>query len=83
AAALPAWQAALADAVAPLEAPAGTAATSDLIDWKLEREGTEALRRAAPRAYRLGIDELLLAALSRAVAGIFGGGGALVALEGH
>ncbi|WP_186239530.1 non-ribosomal peptide synthetase [Burkholderia gladioli] len=83
AAALPAWQAALADAVAPLEAPAGTAATSDLIDWKLEREDTEALRRAAPRAYRLGIDELLLAALSRAVAGIFGGGGALVALEGH
>ncbi|MEX3526046.1 MAG: amino acid adenylation domain-containing protein [Burkholderia sp.] len=83
AAALPAWQAALADAVAQIEAPAGTAATSDVIDWKLERDDTEALRRAAPRAYRLGIDELLLAALSRAVAGLFGGGGALVALEGH
>ncbi|MEX3628144.1 MAG: condensation domain-containing protein [Burkholderia sp.] len=45
--ALPAWQAALADAVAPIEAPAGTAATSDVIDWKFERDDTEALRRAA------------------------------------
>ncbi|WP_070105668.1 non-ribosomal peptide synthetase [Burkholderia plantarii] len=83
AAALPAWQAALAGAVVPLDAPASSAATSDVVDWKLEREATDALRRAAPRAYRLGIDELLLAALARAMAATFGGDGALIALEGH
>ncbi|ACR31379.1 non-ribosomal peptide synthetase [Burkholderia glumae] len=83
AAALPAWRAALAGAAVPLEAPAGSVATSDVVDWKLEPEATDALRRAAPRAYRLGVDELLLAALARAAAATFGGDGALVALEGH
>ncbi|MFM0502670.1 amino acid adenylation domain-containing protein [Paraburkholderia caffeinilytica] len=81
--ALPAWQAALREAQSGLDAPVGTAASSDVIDWKLDREATDALRRAAPRAYRLGVDELLLAALARAAAATFGGDGALVALEGH
>ncbi|MFT4065906.1 amino acid adenylation domain-containing protein [Paraburkholderia sp.] len=81
--ALPAWQRALANAQPLLDSARGTAATSRVLDWRLDAAATDALRRAAPRAYRLGIDELLLAALTRAVAATFGGAGALLALEGH
>ncbi|WP_144109533.1 non-ribosomal peptide synthetase [Paraburkholderia sp. BCC1886] len=85
--ALPAWQDMLREAAQssqPVLKPAiGTTATSRVLDWRLDAAATDALRRAAPRAYRLGIDELLLAALTRAVASTFGGSGALLALEGH
>jgi len=81
--ALPAWQDTMRDAQAGLDAARGTTASSRVLDWRLDAAATEALRHAAPRAYRLGIDELLLAALTRAVAATFGGDGALLALEGH
>ncbi|WP_322029496.1 non-ribosomal peptide synthetase [Paraburkholderia sp. J76] len=82
-AALPAWQRALQDAQPVLDSAQGTTATSRVLDWRLDAKATDALRHAAPRAYRLGIDELLLAALTRAVAATFGSAGALLALEGH
>ncbi|MDR5835727.1 non-ribosomal peptide synthetase [Caballeronia sp. LZ034LL] len=82
-AALPAWLDVLRDARRTLAPAQGTTATSRVLDWRLDAAATDALRRAAPRAYRLGIDELLLAALTRAMTTVFGGAGALIALEGH
>ena len=82
-AALHAWQNALTGAAPGLSAPCGTSASSRQIDWRLDATATAALRHAAPRAYRLGIDELLLTALTRTLANALGSNGVLLALEGH
>ena len=82
-AALQAWQNVLANATPGLPAPHGTSASSRQIDWRLDANATAALRHAAPRAYRLGIDELLLTALTRTLANALGSSGVLLALEGH
>ena len=81
--ALHAWQGVLAGATPGLPAPRGTSASSRQIDWRLDAAATAALRHAAPRAYRLGIDELLLTALTRTLANALGSSGVLLALEGH
>ena len=81
--ALHAWQHVLTGSTPGLAAPSGTAASSHRIDWRLDAAATAALRRAAPRAYRLGVDELLLTALTRTLANALGSRGALLALEGH
>ncbi|WP_394851110.1 non-ribosomal peptide synthase/polyketide synthase [Pendulispora rubella] len=56
---------------------------SRAVHWKLDRETTEQLVLAAPRAYRMRIDEVLLTALARTLAEWTSGPGALVHLEGH
>ncbi|WP_394844480.1 non-ribosomal peptide synthase/polyketide synthase [Pendulispora brunnea] len=56
---------------------------SRAVHWKLGREATEQLVQAAPRAYRMRIDEVLLTALARTLAEWTSGPGALVHLEGH
>ena len=81
--ALHAWQRVLNGAMPGLPAPRGTLASSRQLTWRLDAAATAALRRAAPRAYRLGIDELLLGALARTLAQACGSAGALIALEGH
>ncbi|MGQ3075663.1 MAG: amino acid adenylation domain-containing protein, partial [Ferrovibrionaceae bacterium] len=48
------------------------------LTWKLDEAATARLLAAAPRAYRLGVDELLLSALVQAA-----GHGLLVEVEGH
>ncbi|MFJ4190554.1 amino acid adenylation domain-containing protein [Kitasatospora sp. NPDC089509] len=50
---------------------------------ELDAEWTEALLREAPAAYRTRIDELLLAALARALTRWTGASAHLVELEGH
>ncbi|TWS93706.1 non-ribosomal peptide synthetase, partial [Reyranella sp. CPCC 100927] len=50
-------------------------------EW--DEEQTRRLLRAAPRAYRLGVDEVLLTALSQTLGAWSGSNGILVDLEGH
>jgi amino acid adenylation domain-containing protein/non-ribosomal peptide synthase protein (TIGR01720 family) len=57
--------------------------TSRELEWRLGRASTERLLQAAPRAYRLRVDELLLTALARALGAWAGAPGALIELEGH
>ncbi|TWS93423.1 amino acid adenylation domain-containing protein, partial [Reyranella sp. CPCC 100927] len=58
----------------------GTSAT-EAHEW--DEDETRRLLRAAPRAYRLGVDEVLLTALSQTLGAWSGGDGILVDLEGH
>ncbi|PQV54226.1 non-ribosomal peptide synthetase [Paraburkholderia sp. BL21I4N1] len=95
AAALPArseadkWRTALAGASAalPVERDESQAdmrlAASRVHTLTLDRGLTEALLREPARAYRMGADEVLLAALAEAVASWSGAAGALIGLEGH
>jgi amino acid adenylation domain-containing protein/non-ribosomal peptide synthase protein (TIGR01720 family) len=53
------------------------------LTFRLGRAGTKRLLAAAPRALRLGIDELLLTALAQTLAPWSGAGGLLVDVEGH
>ncbi|WP_167353941.1 non-ribosomal peptide synthetase [Caballeronia sordidicola] len=83
------WQAALAGASASLpvarDAAHGdtTLAASRLHTLRLDRALTQSLLREPARAYRLGVDDVLLAALARTIAQWSGAAGALIALEGH
>ncbi|NIE69194.1 non-ribosomal peptide synthase/polyketide synthase, partial [Burkholderia sp. Ax-1719] len=83
------WQAALTGASAslPLARDAAhadtTLAASRLHTLRLDRTLTQSLLREPARAYRMGVDDVLLAALARTVAQWSGAAGALIALEGH
>jgi amino acid adenylation domain-containing protein/non-ribosomal peptide synthase protein (TIGR01720 family) len=90
------WIAALADAPARLprdavphatnghaHAPQNTVASTGEVTAALSAEETEALLHEAPRAWQARIDELLLAALARAVSGWTGDDAVLVEVEGH
>ncbi len=71
----------------PVDHPGGeeanTGATADMVPASLTRDETEALLRAVPRAYRTGIDDVLLTALARAMAEWTGSSAVLLDLEGH
>ncbi|WP_347558045.1 non-ribosomal peptide synthase/polyketide synthase [Robbsia sp. KACC 23696] len=67
--------------LAPIAAPATWAATA--IEIELDREATDALLRGAPRAWRAGVEDVLLAALTQAVAAWSETPGLLVSLEAH
>jgi non-ribosomal peptide synthase protein (TIGR01720 family) len=56
---------------------------SQVLGFRLDAAATKRLLEAAPRAYRMRIDEVLLTALSRTLAAWSGQGGALIHLEGH
>jgi non-ribosomal peptide synthase protein (TIGR01720 family) len=81
------WRELARAAALPRLAPAGdgggTVAAARAVDLSLTAEETRALLREVPAIYRTRIDEVLLAALARAVASRTGGRGLLVDLEGH
>jgi amino acid adenylation domain-containing protein/non-ribosomal peptide synthase protein (TIGR01720 family) len=86
---LPYWAAEARAGVPPLPldfpegAEAGTAASSRSVDVSLPPDETRALLQDVPRAYRTRIDDVLLTALARALAGWTGEGRVLVEMEGH
>ena len=51
--------------------------------WQLDRAATRRLLDAAPRAYRMGVDEVLLSALAQVLGEWTGRDAVLVELEGH
>ncbi|WP_265923327.1 non-ribosomal peptide synthetase, partial [Cupriavidus nantongensis] len=81
------WQAALAqfDASLPCDDPAGalTIANRDTVTLTLPAELTQALLQRAPAAYRTRVNDLLLTALTRALAGWSGRDRVLIDLESH
>ncbi len=58
-------------------------ATAERVTTSLDPQATRALLRDVPRAYRTGIDDVLLCALARAMAPWTGSRALLVDLEGH
>ncbi|MFC0530978.1 amino acid adenylation domain-containing protein, partial [Phytohabitans kaempferiae] len=60
-----------------------TAGSVRTVTARLDRDSTEALLREAPAAYRTRVNDVLLAALGRTLAGWLGGGPVRIALEGH
>jgi len=76
------WQACVADeeVVAPA---AFTAAETSASFARLDRELTEALLKEVPAAFNTRIDDVLLTALARGIAGASGRQSLLVDLEGH
>ncbi len=75
---------AAADAAMPLEGEGDRRfGASRVLRWQLDRDSTQQLLHAAPRAFRLGVDELLLTALAQAVSAWRGVPGALIEVEGH
>ncbi|WP_394833990.1 non-ribosomal peptide synthase/polyketide synthase [Pendulispora rubella] len=82
---LPWWHRSLAPATRfPRDAEGDrTYAASREIVWTLNAAETQRLFDAAPRAYRMRVDEVLLTALVQAIASHTGDAGALVELEGH
>ncbi|SFA91721.1 non-ribosomal peptide synthase domain TIGR01720/amino acid adenylation domain-containing protein [Delftia tsuruhatensis] len=80
------WQAlAQVPAVLPCARPEGanTLAWQSSVELRLDRERTEALISRAPAAYRTQINDILLAALGRALCAWSGQQRILVDLEGH
>ncbi|MGH8783389.1 condensation domain-containing protein, partial [Paraburkholderia sp.] len=68
----------------PVFAPlTSTAASQKTLSWTLSPERTSALLREAPRAYRMRVDEVLLAVLASVVGKETGRAELLVELEGH
>ncbi|MFE8871634.1 condensation domain-containing protein, partial [Acetobacter persici] len=53
------------------------------VRWKLDEPATRRLLDAAPRAYRMGVEEVLLAGLGRTLGTWAGQESVLVGLEGH
>ena len=83
---LPYWQRQLAGGEdIPRDEPRVPARFSDraVAHLRLDRQTTQDLLRVAPAAYGTGIDDLLLAALSRTIAGWTRRSGTLITLEGH
>jgi non-ribosomal peptide synthase protein (TIGR01720 family) len=74
-----------APAALPVDEPLGTntVATARTVSSELTVEETETLLREVPRAYRTGIEEVLLTALARAFAGWTGHPALRLDLEGH
>ncbi|WP_443689886.1 amino acid adenylation domain-containing protein [Paraburkholderia megapolitana] len=60
-----------------------TATPQKTLSWKLSPERTATLLREAPRAYRMRVDEVLLAVLASVVGSETGRSELLVELEGH
>lgn len=86
AAQLPYWQAQLTSATEPPRDDATVPALlkdRTVVQLKASQELTQLLLRGASAAYRTGIDDLLLAALSRATAAWTGHGDVLINMEGH
>ncbi|MEV7376932.1 amino acid adenylation domain-containing protein [Streptomyces lydicus] len=71
----------------PLDGPApegeNTAGSARTVSVRLSADGTDALLRQVPEAYRTQINDVLLSALGRVLADWAGGDRVLVALEGH
>ncbi|KXV61923.1 hypothetical protein AD948_00155, partial [Acetobacter senegalensis] len=57
--------------------------SSETIRWQADEDLTRRLIDAAPRAYRMGVEDVLLAALGQALGGWSGQSRVLVDLEGH
>ncbi|MFZ1425960.1 MAG: amino acid adenylation domain-containing protein, partial [Geminicoccaceae bacterium] len=81
------WEAQLAGDTAPLPAdvPGALCLNRDAarLIRRLDRSRTELLLKEAPAAYRVRIDELLVAALAQALCRWSGGEAVLIQLEGH
>ncbi|MFI2612140.1 amino acid adenylation domain-containing protein [Kitasatospora sp. NPDC018619] len=75
------WQAATAG-TAPVPDP-GRVADARVVHEELSAEETDALLRKVPGAHRARIDEVLLAALGRALTGWTGHDRSIVEVEGH
>jgi hypothetical protein len=79
------WQTALADAPPPI--PTGTGdrsfGASREIVWRLDPAATGQLLSEAARAYRMGVDEVLLTALAQTLGAWTGQASVLVDVEGH
>uniref|UniRef100_UPI000E2EB06B non-ribosomal peptide synthetase n=1 Tax=Cupriavidus taiwanensis TaxID=164546 RepID=UPI000E2EB06B len=83
---LPHWQAlAQIDASLPCDHPNGAMAIADrdTVTLTLPAELTQALLQRAPAAYRTRVNDLLLTALARALAGWSGHAQVLIDLESH
>ncbi|MDC7337707.1 condensation domain-containing protein [Streptomyces lydicus] len=88
---LPYWQGVQEEArraaPLPLDGPApegeNTAGSARTVSVRLSADGTDALLRQVPEAYRTQINDVLLSALGRVLADWAGGDRVLVALEGH
>jgi non-ribosomal peptide synthase protein (TIGR01720 family) len=81
------WQRMLAPATAaklPAEGDGDRSlGASQVLRFHLDAATTKRLLQEPPRAYRMRIDEVLLAALAQTLAAWSGQGGALIHLEGH
>ncbi len=83
---LPYWTKASRDASVdlPVDRPGTpTVASTRTVTVRLDRDDTDALLREVPRAYRTQINDVLLAALGRALSAWTGQERVLVAMEGH
>ncbi|OLF16235.1 non-ribosomal peptide synthetase [Actinophytocola xanthii] len=82
---LPHWRAVPAAPPLPLDRPDGdnTIATARTVSTVLSAEETDALLRRVPEAYRTQVNDVLLAAIGRALAEWTGGPRVLLTLEGH
>jgi non-ribosomal peptide synthase protein (TIGR01720 family) len=76
------WAAALDAAPLPVDRADGPTGTG-VVSVELDAADTDALLRDAPAAYRTGMNDVLLAALGRALARWTGHGRVSVELEGH
>ena len=80
------WTAVEAATPAPLPVDgdaANTYGAERAVTVELDRDTTDALLRRVPGAYRTQVNDVLLAALGRVLAGWTGGSGLLLDLEGH
>ncbi|WP_028229688.1 non-ribosomal peptide synthetase, partial [Paraburkholderia ferrariae] len=81
------WREQLKDARAdlPVHDDIATPATwaPQIVRTELSRDTTDSLLRHAPRAWRAGVEDVLLAALTQTLSAWSGGAGILVSLEAH
>ncbi|MEV5884236.1 non-ribosomal peptide synthase/polyketide synthase [Streptomyces sp. NPDC052020] len=80
------WEAAARHCAAPLPVDAdggNTVADADAVTVRLDRARTDALLREVPGVYRTRVDDVLLTALGRVLAGWTGRDTVAVGLEGH
>ncbi|MDQ3578736.1 MAG: condensation domain-containing protein, partial [Actinomycetota bacterium] len=78
------WEAATGDGELPVDRTASTVGSDPAaVSVELGTEDTDALLRGAPTAYRTRINDVLLAALARAVSRWTGDERVVIALEGH
>jgi amino acid adenylation domain-containing protein/non-ribosomal peptide synthase protein (TIGR01720 family) len=81
---LPYWRDVTGDTPLPTDrAGANTAGSSSTLTVRLSTRDTETLLHRVPAAYRAGMNDVLVAALARAVGGWAGTDRVLVGLEGH
>ncbi|HVW28435.1 MAG TPA: amino acid adenylation domain-containing protein, partial [Polyangiaceae bacterium] len=80
------WQSALAAApelLPSLDPTMSVAGSTEDVEWRLDAASTRRLLDAAPRAYRMSVEEVLLTALARALTEGDTARGLLVDVEGH